>query len=147
MKSRIPIYAIVGLLIFFLAWFFLSTGDQQPTQVFPATINRDCAPWDGAAFTVSVPYDSTSTITVAIWQSPDIKLPSTYSFPDPTGSVGNAVSLSPFGEYEQLSGKVSFGPVEEGRPVEGEFSLRSESGEHFKGKFEAHWRDEIVYCG
>jgi hypothetical protein len=147
MKSRTPVYVIIGLLIFSLVWFAVSTGSQQPTQVFPATINRDCAPWDGAAFTVSVPYDATSTIMISIWQSPDINRPSRFSLPDKGGSVGNVVSVSPSGEYKQLKGTVSFGRVEEGMPVEGEFSLTSDGGEEFTGSFEAQWGNKIVYCG
>lgn len=149
MKSRTQFFIAIGLLILVLgiALFTFLTRNQQPTQLFHAMVNRDCAPWDGSAFTVSVPYDSTSTLTISIWQSPDIKLPSTFLFPDPTGRVGNASYLSPSGEYEPLSGKVSFERVEEGTLVEGEFSLTSERGEHFKGTFEAQWGDEIVYCG
>src|SRR5687768_7811837 len=87
MKSRTQFYIAIVLLTLILGigLFTFSTRNQHPVHVFTATINRDCAPWDGAAFTVSIPYDSVSTITISIWQSPDIKFPSTFSFPDPTG--------------------------------------------------------------
>lgn len=74
-------------------------------------------------------------------------MPVTYSFQDQTGRLGNAIHWSPSGEYEQLSGKVAFTRVAEGRPVEGEFSFTTERGERFNGKFEAQWENEIAYCG
>lgn len=149
MKSRTQFFVVIGLLIviFSITWISLSTRNQEPTQVFPATINRDCAPWDGAAFTVSIPYDSTSTITISIWQSPDIKLPITFSFPDETGQIGFAYILPELDPLQQLSGKVLFRRVDSESPVEGEFNFMTESGERFKGKFEAQWGNEIVYCG
>ena len=149
MKSRTRFFIAIGLIILVLgiAWYTFSTRNLQPVQVFTATINRDCAPWDGSAFTVSIPYDSGSVINISIWQSPDIKLPVSFSFPDETGQVGNAAYWSLSGEYEQLSGKVSFQRVGERSPVEGEFSFTSEKGEQFKGKFKANWGDEIVMCG
>ena len=149
MKSRTRFFIAIGLLLLILGitWISFSTKNQAAIQVFNATINRDCAPWDGAAFTVSIPYDSGSVINISIWQSPDIKLPVSFSFPDETGQVGNAVYLLASGEYKQLSGEVSFSRVVEGSPVEGEFNFTSEKGEQFKGKFKANWGDEIVMCG
>jgi len=149
MKSRIFLYAVIVFVVvaFSGLWFLSTIEDQEPAQVFPASINYDCAPWDGAAFTVSVPYNSTSTITISIWEAPDRFLPSTFSFPDESGGVGNALHVLPSGEYEQLMGKVSFGRVQAGRSVKGGFNLMSESGEQFKGRFEAQWGNEMAYCG
>ena len=149
MKSQTQFFTVIGLLILILGitWYTFSTRNQELAQVFPATVNRDCAPWDGAAFTVSVSTNDETIINISIWQSPDITLPVKFSFPDETGQVGNAAYLSPSGEYEQLSGRVSFTRVAEGSPVEGEFSFTSERGERFNGKFEAQWEHEIVYCG
>ena len=149
MKSRTQFLILIGLLILIssITWISFSTRNQAAIQVFPATVNRDCAPWDGSAFTVSIPYDSGSVINISIWQSPDIKLPVKFSFPDETGQVGNAVYLSPSGEYEQLSGKVSFSRVGEESPVEGEFSFTSERGQEFRGRFTAEWENLIAMCG
>ena len=66
MKSRTLLYTLIGsfaLAIGFL-WSYLSTNNQENLTVLPATINRDCAPWDGAAFTMSIPYNSVSVITI-----------------------------------------------------------------------------------
>ena len=147
MKSRILLYLAIGFLIFGIAWFIYASRTQEPMPTFPATINRDCAPWDGAAFTLLIPYDSITTISISIWQSPNIKLPVTFSFPDETGQIGFAYILPELDPLQQLSGELSFGRVEEGIPVEGEFSFTTESGKHFKGKLNAKWGDQVVYCG
>jgi hypothetical protein len=149
MKTRIQYLMAIGLLIlvFWFAWYIFPTQDREPVQTFPATVNRDCAPWDGAAFTISIPYDSLSTIQVSIWQSPDIKVPASFSFPDETGRIGNASLITQLGSAEQLAGAVFIRSVEEGIPVEGEFNLVTQAGRQFKGKFMASWGDLVVMCG
>jgi len=86
-------------------------------------------------------------ITISIYQSPDIKFPTAFLFPDDTMNVGNALLILPIGSPEQLTGKVSFQGVGQDIPVEGQFELVTNAGEHFKGKFIAEWKNEIVYCG
>jgi hypothetical protein len=149
MKSRIQYFTIIVVLMTFfgILLFTIYRQSQESAQAFPATINRDCAPWDGAAFTISMQYDSVSVITISIWQSPDIKFPSTFSLPDEAGQVGYAYILSELGPLIPLNGEVSFQRVSEGTPVEGRFSLKSERGEAFDGKFMAEWESQIVYCG
>ncbi len=147
MKSRTAFVITIGLLILGIALFTFSTRTQEPAQIFPATINRDCAPWDGSAFTVSIPTNDGIIIHISIWQSPDIKLPVTFSFPDNTGQVGNASLILPAGMPQQLSGEVSYLRVDSESPVEGEFNLKDESGKQFNGKFKAEWGNEIIMCG
>ena len=149
MKSRTQLFVVISLLTLILgiALFTFSTRNQEPAQVFPASINRDCAPWDGSAFTMSFRYDPVTTITVSIWQSPDIKFPTTFTFPDETGQVGYAYILPELDPLEQLTGKVTFWRVEQGIPIEGEFNFMTVSGKQFKGKFIADWGNEVVYCG
>jgi len=124
-----------------------STKDLQSTRPFPATINRDCAPWDGSAFTVSIRYDPITTITISIWQSPSFTFPVTFSFPDETMRVGGAYSLPELDPLEEMSGKVTFWRVEEGIPVEGKFDFTTESGKQFHGQFKAEWGSQIALCG
>jgi hypothetical protein len=149
MKPRTLLAITISLLILILgiALFTFSARDREPVQVFPATINRDCAPWDGAAFTVSFRYDSITTITISIWQSPGFAFPVTFSFPDETMRVGIAYSLPELDPLEELTGKVTFWRVEEGSPVEGEFNFVTERGKQFKGKFKAEWGNQIAMCG
>lgn len=147
MRSRILLYLAIGFLIFGIAVSIYASRNREPLQIFPATINRDCAPWDGAAFTLLIPYDSSTTISISVWQSPDIKLPVTISFPDETGQVGFAYILPELDPLQQLNGEISFWRVEDGTPVEGKFSFTTGSGQQFKGSFTAEWGNEVVYCG
>jgi hypothetical protein len=82
MKSQTQFFIKIGLfmLLFGIAWLSFSTRDQDPIQVYDATISRDCAPWDAEAFTVSIPFEAESVIQISIWQSADIKIPSYYKF-------------------------------------------------------------------
>lgn len=147
MKSLTLFYVAIGFLILVIAWFIYSSRNQDVAQVFPATIDRDCAPWDGSAFTVAIPSSEGTIINVSIWQSPDIKLPVTFSFPDETGQIGFAYILTEPDHIQELGGEVSFSRVEEGILVEGEFNLTNESGEQFRGRFKADWGNQVVYCG
>jgi hypothetical protein len=147
MKFRTPFFIAVTLLIFGIAWFTFSNRNKESAQVFPATINRDCAPWDGSAFTVSIPTNDGIIIHISIWQSPDIKPPVRFSFPDESGQISFAYILPELDPLQQLRGEASFTRVEEGIPVEGEFDLTTASGKQLKGSFKAKWGNQVVYCG
>ena len=148
MMRRSRSFAIISLTILLtgIALYAWVRRSQMHEQIFPATINRDCAPWDGSAFTVSIPMQG-SGISISIYQSPDIKLPTAFLFPDDTLSVGNALLILPIGSPEPLTGKVTFQRVGQDIPVEGQFDLVTNTGEHFKGKFIATWKNEMIYCG
>ena len=148
-KSRTQLLIAIGLVIFLfgIAFFTFSRQKQETAQTFPATIGRDCAPWDGAAFTLSIQYDPTSSILISIWKSPDIKLPAYFRLPNGSGNVGQAYIVSELDPLIPLSGKVFFLRVEPGRSVEGHFDLMDESGKRFNGLFSAEWKNEAVYCG
>ena len=147
MKSRTILIISIVLLILGIALFTFFNRDQESAQVFPATINRDCAPWDGSAFTVRIPMDDGTVIDVSIWQAPDIKFSKTFSFPDNTGQVGNAILIHQVGLPEPLTGEVWFEGVSEEKAVEGGFRLKSEGGELFEGRFAAEWGSQIALCG
>jgi len=149
MKSRTQLLTSIGLIIFIfgIALFTFSKKSQETVQTFSGTIGRDCAPWDGAAFTLSIRYDSTSSIIISIWKPPEIKLASTFTIHDETGKIGQAYILSELDPLIPLSGKVFFRRVEPGSSVEGHFNLMDKSGKHFKGQFHAKWNNKPVYCG
>ena len=147
MKSRTLFFITAGLLILGIATFIFSTRDQEAVQVFPATVDRDCAPWDGGAFTVKIPMSDGTAIDISIWQSPQIKSPVVFSFPDDSGQVGNAILIHPVGLPDPLTGTVYFWNVNQEDPVEGRFELRTESGKVFKGQFKAEWGNFIALCG
>jgi hypothetical protein len=148
MKSPTPLYVllVLSLTILGVLWSFPALERQEAAPVFAATIHRDCAPWDGWAFTVSIPI-AKSLIGISIYQSPDLKLPATFSFPDDTGRIGNAVRVLPATWPDQLIGRISFQRVEPGMPVEGEFDFLTDMGEQFKGKFIAEWDRQFTACG
>jgi hypothetical protein len=147
MKSRTLLFTAIGLFILGIAIFAFPPRNQAPAQVFPATVNRDCAPWDGSAFRVRIPLKDGDVIDIGIWQTPDIKFSKTFSFPDDTGQVGYASLIDPAGSYEQLTGAVWFEGVSEGRTVAGGFRLKDERGAVFEGRFAAAWEGQVAMCG
>jgi len=149
MNSRIRFCtATVLLLLIFGVLLFTSLAQtQEPVQTFSATVNRDCAPWDGSAFTVKLPLNHGDFIDISIWQAPDIRFAKTFSFPDNTGQFGNAILIHPIGLPELLTGTVTFARVDQSNPVEGELDLMSETGIHFTRKFKAEWNDQMILCG
>jgi hypothetical protein len=118
-----------------------------PGPVIAATIDRDCAPWDGSAFTVSVPWWDTSALVVSIWRAPDIEGPVTFSFVDSVAGDGQAARRGADGSSEVLGGTVTFEGVQLGLPVVGRIRLRSAAGTVFAGTFRAEWGTTRVYCG
>jgi hypothetical protein len=149
MKPR-PVLILLSLLLVIVLigiFYSYSAPGAETLQTLPATVNRDCAPWDGAAFTVKVSMPDGRTLDLSIWQSPEITFPTSFTFPDKTGQIGNALLLPPSGTPEQLTGEVWFQSVRQGTPVEGRISLISERGEPFQGTFVAEWDDQIVLCG
>ena len=149
MIPRNQFIIIIGLVILILgiAWYTFPGRNQAVTQTLPATIQHDCAPWDGAAFTVSIPLPGGDALSISIWQAPELSSPKTFSFPDNTGQVGNASLMHSGGAAEQLSGKVFFSSIKEGSPVEGRLELSTDNGQRFAEKFRAEWDDQIVMCG
>lgn len=140
-----PLAVCVVILVFSLLG--ISVRNRKTAQIFPATINRDCAPWDGSAFLVSIPYSAGTLINISIWQAPDLKLPALFSFPDNSMTRGNATYLVRFSHSVPLSGTVFFWRVEQGHPVEGWLNLQTEAGQRLRGRIKAEWGDEAVYCG
>jgi hypothetical protein len=148
MTRHVLTLSIVGLIVLLvgIAWYASPARDPEPERILPATVNLDCAPWDGSAFTISIPIHGGS-LQISIYQSPDIQHPTTFGFPDETMSVGNAVLTMPIGSAALMKGRVTLQHAEQGLPVEGTFDLVTETGEQLIGKFMAEWGDEIIYCG
>src|SRR5215212_3684922 len=111
---------IIGLLTLVLgvAWYVYPERQQEPTPNYAATVQKDCAPWDGAAFSVKIPLDNNDIIDIAIWEAPTIQSEKTFSFLEEPSQAGYA-NLAHSAELgEQLIGRVSFTPVAPGSPVE-----------------------------
>lgn len=126
-----------------------------------ATVERDCAPWDGAAFGLWIPAENfggkpDSWIYLRIWHQPE-KSRTTFFFPDKTGKNGRVIYYldlkSPQSivwqkqPRQELNGQVHFIRVNEKESVLGEFDFLSEGNIHLKGNFEAQWINKIVLCG
>jgi hypothetical protein len=149
MKPQTRVLIIIGALILFLGVSFLifSTRKSGPVQIFHGTVRRDCAPWDGGAFTIQIPVNDEEMIDISIWQSPQILSPAKFLFPDNTMQFGNAILIHTATSSEILTGVVWFEGVSEEKPVEGRFRLKSERGDEFIGQFVAEWNHQIVLCG
>ena len=147
MNSRTLFFAAAALIVMVAAILFMfQVRVEEPLPLFPASVDRDCAPWDGAAFTVSIPLED-EMIEISIYQPPDIQRFVRFSFPDETLREGHALLVLPVDVPETLTGQVSFQRVEQGVPVDGQFDLSTAAGRHFKGAFLAEWGNETVYCG
>jgi hypothetical protein len=147
MKSRTLFFVGLGLLLFGIALYVFSTQSPEFTQTFPATANRECAPWDGPAFTVQIPWADGGLINISIWQAPEINFVKTFLFPDDSGQVGSVSFISASGDYEILTGEIRFEGVSEGKPFGGRFRLKSAGGGEYVGRFEATWGHQMMLCG
>jgi hypothetical protein len=147
MNTRTQVYPLIAaILAILVGTWFVVRAQEPPVPSFAGTVRRDCAPWDGAAFTVSIPIEK-SVLDISIYQSPDIRYGRAFLFPDKTMREGHALLLAPVGIPEQLAGRVWFEGVDRQKSVEGRFKLASEKGERFEGRFVAVWENEPIYCG
>ena len=141
---------IIGLLTLVLgvAWYVYPERPQELTHDYTATVRQDCAPWDGAAFSVKIPLGNNDIIDIAIWEAPTIQSEKTFSVLEEPSQAGYANLAHSAESGEQLVGTVSFAHVDLGSPVKGNFELETiDSGQRFAGQFHAEWLDQIVLCG
>jgi hypothetical protein len=126
------------------------------TDPIAATIQNDCAPWDGAAFRVDVPAATlgvraeSAFVSVSVWKSPHIATRTTFHFADGTSAIpdsGAAVLWSKGGQAERLRGWVTFESVNGDAPVDGAFELTSKTGARFAASFHATWLTTRMFCG
>lgn len=142
LKWLLAIAIVIGVL-------HLPAKREDDSDPLPATVTRDCAPWDGSAFTISIPAGDPrpSNVEISIWHSPDLAGPVIISFPDETGRDGTALYRPAFGDPQPMQGWASLLAVHGDHPVEGRFSLATENGNKFSGRFRATWGSEIIFCG
>lgn len=125
-----------------------------PAIPLPATVRPDCAPWDGPAFTITVPLarrstEPTTILTIAIWEPADGRTPLSFVFPRDGARAQGSVTLQPRpGVSGLLSGQVRFRSLNSRQPVEGSFDLVSKGGEIIRGTFRARWEfGQRMLCG
>lgn len=131
----------------------INARPQAAGDIFNAEISRACAPWDGPAFSVSIPTLAGAQeikpplIHVSIWHAPNWKGRRRFVFPDQTGKNGGVFLRPRVGSMQELQGHVAFKSVKVDEVVEGEFDLQSPTGNRFRGKFRAKWTGQIQRCG
>jgi hypothetical protein len=140
MKTKLGLTVVLVLLL-------AACAPAQGAPALAATINRDCGPADGPAFTVEIPMEARGRLVVSIWQAPEISGRARFTLTDPTDATGSATLFTSADAYEPLSGTITFEGVNSGRPVQGDLRLISASGEVFEGAFTAEWGDFQAYCG
>jgi hypothetical protein len=118
-----------------------------PQPIVPATINRDCAPWDGPAFTILVPQAGGDQVIISIWSAPDFRGRTTHTFAKDPDRVGSAGLRDPAGNWRPLTGTAVLGAVQPGQPVQGEYRLLLATGEVFSQSFLAEWESLQALCG
>ncbi|MGB7563382.1 MAG: hypothetical protein WBM08_01380 [Prochlorococcaceae cyanobacterium] len=144
---------VAGLLALELPTDLLASPSKQPRTAtpLPAQIFHDCAPWDGAAFMVSVPMPARanrppSVLSISIWKGPNLAEPSQFNFPA-DARIGS-VTLQPRPGLDGLvRGRISFRSVLPSQPVLGNFDLVSPKGEVVQGHFRATWVRRQALCG
>jgi len=121
--------------------------------MFYGEVSRDCAPWDGAAFSVSIqPVAGLKKmdfplIHVSVWQAPGLRGAAHFAFPDSTEKIGAAFIQPRSGSVTPLSGTVSFKRVMPNETTEGQFDFVDPNGRRYSGKFTATWNGKMVMCG
>ena len=122
-------------------------------SMFYGEVGQDCAPWDGAAFSVSLqPVAGLKRmdfplIHISIWRAPSLRGAAHFEFPDVTAKVGAAFVQPRSGSVTPLRGTVSFKRVMPNEMTEGQFDLADPNGRHYAGKFTASWNGRMIMCG
>jgi hypothetical protein len=120
--------------------------------VLQGEARRDCAPWDGPAFTLMLPAPGVGgsrdlSLRISIWQAPAIRTPRT--LPLPVGAkLGGAVLQPPRGQVQLLQGSVTIDKGVPEAPVQGQFDLTTPQGVRYRGRFRAPWDGGVqARCG
>jgi hypothetical protein len=124
-------------------------------SMFFGEASRDCAPWDGAAFSVSIPLVAGlrrmdfPLIHVSVWQAPGLNLKGAehFEFPDVTGKIGAAFIQPRSGPVTPLHGTISFKRVMPNETTQGQFDFVVPNGRRYSGKFTATWNGKMMMCG
>jgi hypothetical protein len=149
MKKLLALVPAVSLLL-------SSAGYAQRAPAQPALyaeIVQDCAPWDGAAFTVAIQLVpgvkqlKPPVLHISIWQAANLPSGGRFQFPDATGRVGAVYPDPPAKSLTTFRGDVSFRSVVQGKDVEGQFDLVDSLGKRYSGKFLAKWNGRFAICG
>lgn len=145
MKWRIGVFVVWILLLACLGVFRPVPREDVPGSILAARVDRDCAPWDGPAFTITIP-ESAGDVMISIWQEPGLHTASRFRFPDPTGRWGSALLHTGDDRWVELRGNVALRSVTPGEPMWGRLDLTDADGWRLRGEFQAEWETLAVYC-
>lgn len=129
----------------------------------PATVQLDCAPWDGPAFSLWIPAEGVggpahAWLHLKIWQDPRASM-GRFTFPDSSLRSGKGLvtlvrhlrsprdTRGPQQRGEALKGSVTFTRVSPTEDVLGELDLTSERNTRLQGRFRAGWVGGPARCG
>ena len=151
MKAQLNLITLSLLLTFCCQPVPTQSEPTIQSQKIPAKIIDSCAPFDGAAFQVSI----ADNIIVDIYQAPQFDNSVKFTFPA-TSQTGYARFLLPNAElliqqrklsFKPLTGEIVFNMVKRDTPVEGYFNFVTPEGERKQGTFKAIWqKSQITRC-
>jgi len=127
-------------------------GAAPPTRseaVATARIARTCAPWDGAAFTVSVPATdgaSTAALQLSVWSSPQFDGERTVVFAEGDDRTGVAMYAETADRSTPLTGEATFRQAGDGS-IEGALRLKAADGRRFERRFRGRLDPATAMCG
>ncbi|PZO37994.1 MAG: hypothetical protein DCF19_17260 [Pseudanabaena frigida] len=148
MKAQLNLIALSLLLTFGCQPISTQSEPTLQTQKIPAKIIDSCAPFDGAAFQVSI----ADNIIVDIYKAPQFDNLVKFTFPA-TSQTGYARLLLPNAEllmqqrklnFKPLTGEIVFNMIKRDVPVEGNFNFVTPEGERKQGTFKAVWQKSQI---
>lgn len=124
----------------------------RPEAVATAQIARTCAPWDGAAFTVSVPLGNDAdpaalpALQLSVWSSPQFDGERKIVFAEGDDRTGAASYAETVERATPLTGEATFRQAADGS-IEGTLRLKAADGRRFERRFRGRLGDRAVMCG
>lgn len=124
----------------------------RPEVVATARIARTCAPWDGAAFTVSVPMSdgidaaALPALRLMVWSAPQFERGQTVVFADGDDRTGAAQYAESEDSAMPLTGEATFRQAADGS-IEGTLHLKAADGRRFERRFRGRLDPGAVMCG
>ena len=130
-------------------------GAAPPTRSEPvatARIARTCAPWDGAAFTVSVHVGhgvdpaALPGLQLSVWSSPQFDGERKVVFAEGDDRSGLAFYAETAEHTTPLTGEATFRQAADGS-IEGTLRLKAADGRRFERRFRGRLDPGTVMCG
>ena len=136
-----------------LGWLLIASAiGVQEAPVAPAVAWNDCAPWDGAAFTIAIGQPGSKSVDaehawlmISIWHPAASRHAATYRFPDRDGKTG-AVQYNGTA-FPSVTGTVSFPRATVADEISGAFDFIAPDGRRLAGPFRGKWSPRRAMCG